>query len=64
MAVGVDKRRAKPAVDEHPFVHLQATPDERARILACAPPFDAETWRQGAVPPTPEELADPEGFSE
>jgi hypothetical protein len=62
MAVRVDKSRTKSAVDEHPFVHLQATTEERARILAGASPFDAEVWRQGAVPPTPEELADLEEF--
>jgi hypothetical protein len=48
--------------EEQPFAHLRATPEEVERILAAAAPFDAEAWLRGAVPPTPEELADLDEF--
>ena len=40
----------------------RATPEERARLLADAPPFDAEAWQRNIAPPTPEELADLDDF--
>lgn len=54
--------RGKPTAEERPFARLRATPQERAQILAAVPPFDVESWQRGAVPPTPEELADLEDF--
>lgn len=44
------------------FADVKATPEERARILAGARPFDAEKWRRNTLPPTAEELADLEHF--
>ena len=55
-----DQKQAVPV--ERPFAHLRATPEELIRILADAPPFDAEAWCRGATPPTPEEQADLEDF--
>jgi hypothetical protein len=63
MAMEAKAKHEQPAAEERPFAHLRATPEERARILAMAPPpFDAAAWQRGAVPPTPEELADLEEF--
>jgi hypothetical protein len=41
---------------------VRATDEERDRILGAAPPFDADSWMRGEVPPSPEELADLDAF--
>jgi hypothetical protein len=61
-AVETKANRNSIGVQEHPFMHLVATPEERARILAAGRPFDAEAWLRDAVPATPEEVADLEEF--
>jgi hypothetical protein len=62
MTTDAETEHEDPAAEEHPFAHLRATPEERARLLAAARPFDLEAWQRHAVPPTPEELADLEEF--
>jgi hypothetical protein len=62
MAIEAKAEHEVAAKEERPFAHLRATPEERARVLAMAPAFDAEAWRRNTVPPTPEELADLEEF--
>ena len=47
---------------EQKIVRLQATPEERARVLAPASPFDYEAWVREAGPATLEELAEMEEF--
>jgi hypothetical protein len=47
---------------EEKLARLQASPEERARILAVGRPFDAEAWLRHAVPATAEELAELEEF--
>jgi hypothetical protein len=62
MTTAAEAEPEQSAAGEHPLAHLQATPEERARILAAGQPFDAEAWLRNAVPATPEELADLEEF--
>jgi hypothetical protein len=62
MATEARTDHGKPTAEKRPFAHLRATPQERARILLAVLPFDVESWRRDAVPPTPEELADLEDF--
>jgi hypothetical protein len=62
MAVEAKRGHGKPPTEGQPLAHLRAAPEERARILAAAAPFDAEAWQREAVQPTPEELADLEEF--
>lgn len=45
---------------EQQLACLQATPEERARILASGLPFDYEAWLLEAGPATTEELAEME----
>jgi hypothetical protein len=62
MAVETKMGRGEPVEQKQPFAHLRATPEELARLLAAAQPFDVESWQRGKVPPTPEELADLDEF--
>ena len=62
MTTNAKARQGVSAAADRPFAHLRATPEERARILAAARPFDVEAWSRDAIPPTPEELADLEEF--
>jgi hypothetical protein len=47
---------------EQKLARLRATPEERARVLASAVPFDYEAWVREAGPATLEELAEMEEF--
>jgi hypothetical protein len=62
MAIDAEAEHGKPAAEKRPFAHLRATPEERARILASAVPFDISLWQKDAIPPTDKELADLEAF--
>jgi hypothetical protein len=63
MAIETELGHEKAMAEVRPFAHLRVTPEERARLLAMAPPpFDVEAWQRDAVPPTTEELADLEEF--
>lgn len=58
MSVDAELTQPPTPPDDDPWKHLRATPEERARVMASAPPFDAEAWLRDAVPPSVEELAD------
>jgi hypothetical protein len=45
---------------EQKLARLRAAPEERARVLAAASPFDYEAWVREAGPATLEELAEME----
>lgn len=45
---------------EQRIAALRVTPEERARVLASAAPFDYDAWVQQSEPATPEELAEME----
>jgi hypothetical protein len=47
---------------ERRLARLRASPEERAQILASAPPFDYAAWVQEAGPAAPEELVEMEEF--
>jgi hypothetical protein len=62
MPIEAEAGHGKPAAQERPFAHLRATPEETARILAAAVPFDTSLWQKSTILPTDEELADLEAF--
>jgi hypothetical protein len=57
------ERTGRERAEEHfeqTLARLRATPEERARVLAAASPFDYEAWVREAGPATAEELAEME----
>jgi hypothetical protein len=61
MASEAEAGHGQSSAQERPFAHLQATPEECARIVAAVP-FDIDRWQRDVVPPTNEELTDLEEF--
>lgn len=62
MAIEPEVADSKAMAEDRLLAQMRATPEERARLLAAAQPFDVEAWLRNAAPPSPEELADLEEF--
>jgi hypothetical protein len=62
VAIEAEAGHGKLPARKRSFAHLRATPEETARILAAAAPFDVTLWQKDAKPPTTEELVDLEEF--
>ena len=60
MAIPADVARQEKERFLQRVARLRATPEERARLLAGAAPFDYEAWAEEAGPAVPEELVEME----
>jgi len=63
MATDTDKVEGEPVVAQRSLVHLRATPEERARVLAAAPPpRSLEEWLGGPHEWSEEDQSDLDWF--
>lgn len=64
MAIPIKRteRERREETFEQKLARLWAITEERARLLASAPPFDYDAWMREAGPATPQELAEMEEF--